>query len=127
MKLLLIDDNLDSLNMLANALELMDFECRSYISPAEAVKAFITTQFDAVITEYMMTGMNGLEVLESLKEIRPDVKVFIYTAYIHEKIYNKALEKGVSGFFIKPIDHDCLVESLEEIESINSQRSMRIS
>jgi DNA-binding NtrC family response regulator len=115
MKLLLIDDDQDSLNMLTNALELFGYDCKAFINPEDGLCSFVTEHFDVVITDYKMPVLSGIDVLRIINEMSPDVDVLIYTAYIHEEIYREAIERGAKGFYIKPIDWSNLINKLDQI------------
>jgi DNA-binding NtrC family response regulator len=72
-----------------------------------------------VLTDINMPGMSGLDLLPEIRARRPDVPVFMITAYGDVSTRAKALERGARAFLTKPIDFAALraliVERLEEI------------
>lgn len=63
------------------------------------------TDFDLVILDYNMPGMDGLEVAAKMRERNPDVAISMLTANIQDSIQQKAAQLGV-GFAKKPITED---------------------
>jgi CheY-like chemotaxis protein len=72
-----------------------------------------------VLADINMPGMSGLDLLPQIKARRPDVPVYMITAYGDAATRAKALERGAREFLTKPIDFAALraliVERLEEI------------
>ena len=106
-KILLVDDSGFSRRMIKNTLG----EGYSYIEAASGeagLDLFIDSNPDLVILDLTMPGMNGLEVLERIKEIDPSARVIIGSADIQEYNRLRALELGALGFVNKPFQ-DSLV------------------
>ena len=57
-----------------------------------------------ILSDINMPGMNGLDLLERAKQLRPDVPVVMITAYGDNETERKAHAGGAEGFFTKPID-----------------------
>ncbi len=66
---------------------------------------------DVVLTDLRMPGMDGIELLAKIKEVRPETMVIIMTAYGTVKTAVKAMKLGAEDYLSKPID----VEELEVI------------
>ena len=81
MKLLLIDDDLKSLESLSEALSFNGYPIEQYSNPVEAVNAYNEKKFDVVITDFKMPELNGIEVLKKVKEIDPKAYVIILTGF----------------------------------------------
>src|SRR5262245_21298072 len=61
-----------------------------------------------ILSDINMPGMSGLELLPKAKTIRPDVPIFMITAYGDVDTKRKALEGGADSLFTKPIDFEAL-------------------
>lgn len=117
MNILLIDDDADCLECLSTALEPAGHRCDKFTVPEEAVEACYQKQYDAVITDMRMPGLNGIQVLKMVHTFDRQAKVIIIiTAYGDSETAAAALNSGVYAFFGKPTDFEVLVETLEKIE-----------
>jgi CheY-like chemotaxis protein len=61
-----------------------------------------------LVSDINMPGMSGLDLLPRIKAERPDIPVFMVTAYGDENTRKVALERGADGFLTKPIDFSTL-------------------
>jgi FixJ family two-component response regulator len=66
-----------------------------------------------VLSDVQMPGLDGLELLGRLKELRPDLPVALMTAFPDERIKEKALAGGAIDFCAKPCDPDHIVALIE--------------
>lgn len=67
---------------------------------------------DVCILDIKMPGMNGLEVLQTIKKDRPDLKVVMLSAMCTEEIVKKALSLGADSFVAKPFQPGTLLERI---------------
>ncbi|MEA3354313.1 MAG: response regulator [Campylobacterota bacterium] len=70
---------------------------------------------DIVLTDLNMPKMNGFDMIKTLKEINPNVKIIIISAYIDTGTLLEAMHLGVSDFIPKPIDRELLSDALLKI------------
>jgi response regulator RpfG family c-di-GMP phosphodiesterase len=83
-RVLLVDDTERDLRSLERTLRIVDAEVDIVGTAAtgeEALGVAANVPFDVAVVDYKMPGMNGVEVAAGLKEIRPDCKVVVITAY----------------------------------------------
>ena len=110
-RLVVIDDEVNA----AAALETLLREDGYEVSRAHDAKSGLalleTTDADVVLTDLRMPGMDGLELLARIKEIRPETMVILMTAYGTVKTAVRAMKMGAEDYLGKPID----VEELEVI------------
>lgn len=66
------------------------------------------TDLVLILSDINMPGMNGLELLRKIKQIRPGLAVFMITAYDDQEKYQEAMENGADDYLSKPIDFDRL-------------------
>jgi CheY-like chemotaxis protein len=69
----------------------------------------------AVLSDINMPGMNGLELLDEIKQRRPDLPVTMVTAYGDDERTRRARELGAFEFITKPVDFDQLKEQLRQL------------
>jgi two-component system NtrC family response regulator/two-component system response regulator HydG len=110
-RIVVIDDEVNAAQALETLLREDGYEV-SQANDAKAGLALVERQDpDVVLTDLRMPGMDGLELLQRLKEIRPDTMVIVMTAYGTVKTAVKAMKLGAEDYLNKPID----VEELEVI------------
>ncbi|KJS01171.1 MAG: hypothetical protein VR65_09710 [Desulfobulbaceae bacterium BRH_c16a] len=110
---LLVDDEKPILDSLSNYLEKNDFNVTTAISGEAALAAFRATPFDMVITDLIMGGINGIEVLKEIKKINFETCVLILTGQGDMSLAIEALRAGADDFLLKPCDADELVLKME--------------
>jgi two-component system, NarL family, invasion response regulator UvrY len=81
----------------------------------EAIDRAKRGKFDIVLLDISMPGMNGLEVLEELKRVKPSLQVLILSIYPEEDYAVRALKAGASGYLTKKSAPDELVVAIKKI------------
>ncbi len=100
-RILIVDDEKSMCQYLSIMLKKEGYEIKTVNSGKKAVNAIKESNFDVVITDIKMEGMDGIEVLKAVKEIDPTVPVVIMTAYASQKTAIEALNKGAFYYLIK--------------------------
>jgi DNA-binding NtrC family response regulator len=122
LNILLIDDDADCLECLSTALEPAGHRCDKFTVPEEAVEAYYQNQYNVVITDIKMPGLNGIEVLKMVRSFDLEAKVIIITAYGDAETVVAAVNNGAYAFFGKPLDFAELIGTLEKIEREHRER-----
>jgi PAS domain S-box-containing protein len=113
-RLLIIDDDPAVLSALPETLRLwmpgsvVDL-CGSARLALDRIEA---TDYDAIISDIRMPGMDGLALLERIKACRPNTPVLLVTGYGDQTLATQALRGGAFDFILKPIDRDYFLASL---------------
>ena len=113
-KILIVDDNEDLCEMLADILEMEGFSVDSAFDGFEAIKVIGDTQYDTVLMDIMMPDMNGVETYKKLKKLTPDTPVIMITAFAVEDLVNEALREGAFAALHKPLDFDQLFTVMDQ-------------
>ncbi len=109
MKIAIIDDEKDILEMLSRFLTKKAYAVKIYQNPLNAI-ASLDADVDVVLLDIMMPQMNGLDVLPKLQEKYPKVKIIMMTAYSTlDKVLNSH-RGGAVQYIMKPF------ESLSKLE-----------
>jgi DNA-binding NtrC family response regulator len=119
MKILLIDDDVTSVKRLAFLLEAVGHCCKAFTVPKQAVEAYRRNIYDVVITDVLMPGMSGLEVLQEIRSINPDAKVIVVTGQMDTEIIIVALKNQANDLLNKPLSIEKLLAVLSRIELEN--------
>ena len=115
-KILLVDDDKDFNEALSFRLKDKDYDVIAVESGYEAVKAFEGNYFDLVLLDLKMTGMDGVETLQKITELKIASAVIIMTAYPEEKKMKTIRELNPFGVLIKPFDMEQLIPHIDEIK-----------
>jgi PAS domain S-box-containing protein len=117
---LVIDDDLDSINIVRRVVEKEGFQVESTLSSVEGLKMAKTIRPQAILLDVIMSEMDGWEVLSALKadEDLAHIPVIMHTI-LGEKIKGFAL--GASEYLTKPLDHKRLTSSLQRYRIRNGK------
>jgi two-component system, NtrC family, response regulator AtoC len=107
-RILLADDDRDMCRMLESALARKGYEVVSRTAAAEAFELLVAEDFDVVVTDLNMKGMNGLELCERIAQNRPDVPTVVITAFGSLETAVAAIRAGAYDFITKPFEVDVL-------------------
>ncbi len=114
-QILLVDDNKDFLDSTKDVLEDAGYEVTPAHSGEEAVKLVKSREFDVVVMDIKMPGMNGVESYIEMKKIRPEIRTVMITAYSVEELIRQAMEEGAYGVLKKPLNMSSLFQTIEKV------------
>ena len=98
--------------------ETMDLEVGAEASNgAEVLTLIQDDEFDAVVLDINMPGMDGLDTLKQLRAVRPDMPVLVLSMHSAEEYAIRVLKAGASGYMNKESAADDLVSALRKISS----------
>lgn len=86
-------------------------------NPFDALALVIETEPDVVLLDLRMRELSGLDVLQQIREARPEQCVVIVTTSIEESDLLEALKRGARGYLLKDMEPDNLVEKLHQAVS----------
>jgi len=123
--ILIIDDDPALLEALPEALRLRmdDLDIDTSDSGQEALERIAATDYDALVVDIKMPGMDGLELLTEIKRRRPDTPTMMITGHGDHELAVDALRRGAPDNGTKPIDREYFVASLKR--SIECHRLVR--
>src|SRR5882724_6265566 len=119
---LIIDDNLGSLELLESALRQPGIDIITASDPEQGLDLVITRHPQIVLTDLLMPGMNGLEVLSRVMEIDPSTDVVLMTAHYSSETAVEAIKKGASDYLNKPISIALVREKIAKLIEAAKQR-----
>jgi two-component system, sensor histidine kinase and response regulator len=113
-RVLVVDDDTALLEALPQALRLrMDgMTVDTCETPRDALDRIVETDYDAIVSDIRMPGMDGLALLGAIRARRPDTPTLLITGHGEYELAVRALRAGAYDFIAKPVDRDYLVESL---------------
>ncbi|MFH1135677.1 MAG: response regulator [Pseudomonadota bacterium] len=115
MRLLIVDDEEEILNMLRRNLELEGYDVTVTTKPQEAVALMKAELFNLVLTDIKMPGMSGIDLLRELKSINPLANIIMMTGYSSMSNVVDCLGSGAVDYFVKPFtDLDLITRALDQ-------------
>jgi DNA-binding NtrC family response regulator len=108
-RILLVDDEPSILKSFSLDFSLEGFKVRTASAGEKAIEEMQAGYFDLVITDLVMPGIGGMEVLQEAKKIHPDIGSIILTGYGDLSSAVEALRLGADDYLIKPCDIDELL------------------
>lgn len=108
--ILIVDDEESVLYVLRNSLLNIGHEYRilTALDGKSALKYFEKYQIDLVITDYKMSGMNGLELIETISTVQPSTRMILITGFGTDEIEAQARRLNVFAYLKKPIELNLL-------------------
>ena len=101
---LIVDDEKNIRLTLALALEKLNIPVDTAVNGEEALQKLAEKSYGLMLLDLRMPGIDGLEVLRRVPEIRPEVKVVIITAWGSIEAAVEAMKLGAVDFLQKPFD-----------------------
>jgi len=108
-KILIIDDEQIIHEVLGDLLTSEGYDVEKSLTGEEALERHASQSFDLVLLDLLMPGMDGLEVLKTLRKTSPLVVVIIITAYASVESAISAMKSGAFDYIQKPFKHDELL------------------
>src|SRR5919204_3014632 len=114
-RILVVDDDLALLEALPRALRLRldGVEIDTVDNAPDALARIERTDYDAIVSDIKMPGMDGLAVLGEIRRLRPKTPTLLITGHGEHDLAVQALRGGAYDFVQKPIDRDYFVASLD--------------
>lgn len=123
-KVLLVDDEVEFINTLAQRLKMRDLLVDTAYDGLQALEAIRKVEPDVIVLDLKMPGLYGIEVLREIKKIHRDLQVIILTGHGNEKDEQEARSLGGFDFLHKPVDIDLLVAKINEAFQEKLERTM---
>ncbi len=105
-KLLLVDDDPYTLTGIGQNLESEGYEVTTAENGESALELIKKSDFDLIITDIVMNGIDGIELLKQVKEINPEIKAIILTGYGDMTSAIDALRLDADDYMLKPCQTD---------------------
>ena len=112
--ILIVDDEKHYRLILSEVLQEEGYESFTAASGMEALDILKSQIIDLVLTDVKMPGMSGIDLLENIKEINPDLPVIIMTAFGSVEKAVEAMQKGAYTFILKPFENEALIAHIEK-------------
>ena len=115
MKILLVDDNQDLIDTVRLGFAVKGVSLTGVSSAEEALDLVQTQSFDIIITDFKLSGINGLEFLRRIRELPCNPIKIMISAFGTEDVVKKAYDLGADDFIPKPFERTTIEDSLIRI------------
>jgi DNA-binding response OmpR family regulator len=116
-KVLLVDDEEEFLRTLSQRLEMRGLKVTGATRGEVAVDLADKQNFDAIVIDLAMPGMDGLETLKKIKESHPDAEIIMLSGQGSIKTSIEAMKLGAEDFLEKPVDMKELLSKIDEMKN----------
>jgi two-component system NtrC family response regulator len=116
--ILIVDDEKNYLTILSALLEDEGFEVLTAPGGSEALEIHKSSDLDLILTDMKMPKMDGIELLENIKENDPDLPVIMMTAHGTVDKAVEAIQKGAFTYVLKPFDNERLIIYVKKATSM---------
>ena len=115
-RVLIVDDDRDHAESLADILEMRGHRVELAHSGEEAVALFCADDFDLVLMDVQLPGINGVETFFEFKRLRTDARVMMMTGFSVEQLVAQAVDNGALGVLRKPFGAADLLAAVETVK-----------
>ncbi len=125
--ILIIDDEKAQREVLTGYLKKKGFQIHSAENGEEGIKLVKDNSIDIIFSDFKMPGISGLEVLEQVRKLNPEISFVIITAYGTVENAVKTMRLGAYDYITKPVDLDeldLLIERIIETKNLKSENQL---
>lgn len=120
--IMVVDDDVSIIDILRQSLVLEGFGCDVYTRAEDALEFLQRQPVDILLTDIILPGIKGLELVSRAKKLHPGMTVIVMTGFIEEFSYDEAVRSGASDFIKKPFT---IQELLVRIKHAKVQEHLR--
>lgn len=125
-KVLLVDDEVQFVEALAQRLEARGFQIDTALSGDHAVSLVQSKEVDVVILDVLMPNKSGIDTLRELKRIKPLVEVIMLTGHGTVETAIEGMKLGAYDYLMKPTETPGLVEKITKAYQCKAEHEERI-
>jgi DNA-binding NtrC family response regulator len=111
--ILVVEDHVDTLDLISEILRRLDYEVRTAVTAAEALDSVRANRPDAILLDIKLPDASGTVALDELRKARPTVPIIMLTANTDAVLARHTLKHGAFDYIMKPFDADRLKIVLE--------------
>jgi len=111
-QILLVDDEKTMVKYLSKRLIKKGFDIRVAYNGLDALEQVKAADFDVVLLDVLMPGMNGIDTLKEIKKIKPRTEVIMLTGHASVEVGIEGMKAGAFNYIMKPFDPNELVAEI---------------
>lgn len=125
-RILLVDDEKEFVELVAERLANRDFDVTCVHSGEEAVAKVKEFNFDVAVVDMLMPGLNGIETLREIKRLKPLIEVILLTGHAAVDTAIEGMKQGAYDYLTKPCEITDLVVKLGKAYERKTEHDERI-
>lgn len=116
-KVLLVDDEKEFLEIMSQRMSAIGMEVTTASSAKQALSILEKKTFDAIVMDFQMPEMDGMEALKAIKNKNPELQIILLTGYATVEKTVEAMKIGATDFLEKPADLESLSEKIKQAKA----------
>ena len=125
-RILIVDDEKEFVETLAQRLTLREYDVTTAFSGKEAIETVRGYNFDVIILDVLMPGMDGVETLREIKKLKPLTEVIMLTGNATVETAVEGMKLGASDYLMKPCETEDLVSKVQKAYERKAEHEERI-
>ena len=125
-RVLLVDDEEQFVQTLAERLEMRDYDVTTSFSGEDALEKVKGYNFDVIVLDVLMPGVDGVETLGEIKKIKPLTEVIMLTGHATVETAIEGMKLGAYDYLIKPCETEELVTKINKAHERKAEQEERI-
>ncbi|MCP3898905.1 MAG: response regulator [Desulfobacteraceae bacterium] len=126
MKVLLVDDEKDFVDTLAQRLELRDISVTAVYSGKNAIEMAEKIDFGVIVLDVLMPEVSGIDALKKISKMKPNTPIIMLTGEATVENAIQGMKLGAFDFLMKPADTELLVEKITQAYALKHEHEERI-
>ncbi len=125
-RVLLVDDEENFVQLMTERLTMRDYDVTSTLSGEDAVEKVKGYNFDVVILDMLMPGIDGIETLREIKSMKPLTEVIVLTGHAAVDTAIEGMKLGAFDYLEKPCETEDLVSKIDKAYERRAEQEERI-
>lgn len=124
---MIVDDDVSILDILCQSLSVEGYTCESFTRGEDALNALELRPAEVMLTDIVMPGMRGLELVSRAKRLHPSMTAIVMTGFVEEFSYDEAIRSGAADFIKKPFTVQELIVRIKHAKLQDHLRELSIT
>ncbi|MFO7911114.1 MAG: response regulator [Desulfotignum sp.] len=116
-KVLLVDDEKDFLDIMSERMQARGMTVKTADSADKAMAMLQSESFDAIVMDFKMPGIDGIQALKNIKDQKPELQIILLTGYATVEKTVEAMKIGATDLLEKPADLEALAAKIKQAKT----------
>lgn len=126
LRILWVDDEIQHLKPFVLFLEDKGYRVKTVSNGSDAIELCVAENFDLILLDEMMPGMDGLATLREIKKYKPSLPIIMVTKSEEEGLMEDAIARQIADYLIKPVNPNQIILSIKKIFQADEIRKNKI-